>query len=302
MITFLTGENSFEIEVEIKSIVSASGLVPEIIDGSAIDLNQLSGLLTGISLFSDKRLIIIKNLSDNTQIWTDFADWLIRVSEDINLVLVDTKPDKRTRTYKELQKLGVVKEHTPWTERDSHNAIEWVTNTAKSEGLELNKKCAQLLIDKIGFDQWQLWHGIIKLSLLGKVDEQIINDIIDANPSENVFNLFESALRSDRAAVSRMIRTLELTEDPFRMFGLLSGQAYQLATLSVSDDASSIVAKDLGAHPYALSKLSPYAKKLGRSGARKVISLFSKADDDMKISAGDPWLLIERALLGVADV
>jgi len=302
MITFLTGENSFEVEAEIKSIISISGLVPEIVDGSAIDLNELTGLLTGMSLFSGKRLIIIKNLSDNTQIWTDFADWLTRVSDDINLVIVDTKPDKRTRTYKELQKLGVVKEHTPWTERDNNKVVEWVIDTAGSEGLELNKKCVQLLIDRIGFDQWQLWHGIVKLSLLDKVDEQVINDIIDANPSENVFNLFESALRSDRATVSRMIRILELTEDPFRMFGLLSGQAYQMSTLAVSDEASSIVAKELGAHPYALSKLSSYAKKMGRGGARKVISLFSKADDDMKISAGDPWLLIERALLGVADI
>ena len=99
-----------------------------------------------------------------------------------------------------------------------------------------------------------------------------------------------------------MIKIFEQTEDPFRMFGLLSGQAYQLAVLTTTDESSTDIAKALGVHPYALSKLLPYAKKLGRSGSRRVVELFSKADDDMKVSAGDPWFLIERALLGIATI
>lgn len=302
MIKLLTGENSFEIEAELKAITYNSKLKPEKIDGSTLDVKDLPDLLTGSTLFANKRLVIIKNLSENTQIWTDFADWIPRISNDIDLVLVEARPDKRTRTYKELQKAGLVKESVLWTDRDVARASQWIAETAKQKDIELNKKCVQLLIDRIGLDQWQLWHAIEKLSLLNSIDEETIKNVIDISPTENVFNLLESALRSDKISIQRIIRVLENSEDPYRLFGLLSGQVYQLALLAVSSKTPSTAAGDIGAHPYALSRLAPYAKKLGRVGSRKAISYFADTDNDMKLSASDPWLLIERALLNVASI
>lgn len=299
MITLLTGENSFEIESEIKLIVSKSNLVPEIVDGINLRLDSLSDLIGGTTLFSESRLIIIKSLSENAAIWNDFYEWIDRVSDDVYLILVEPKPDKRTRTYKELQKYATVKEFSIWTDIDRQKAIQWVADTADRSGIELNKKCAQLLIDKIGLDQWQLWHAIEKLSLLEKVDEEAIDSVIDSNPSENVFNLFEAALRGDRLTVSRMVRIFEQTEDPFRMFGLLSGQVYQLSILAVGDASTSEIAKDIGVHQYSLTKLSSHSKRLGRAKVRKIVALFARADDDMKTSVADPWFLIERALVGI---
>jgi DNA polymerase III delta subunit len=102
--------------------------------------------------------------------------------------------------------------------------------------------------------------------------------------------------------VSSMIRTLELTEDPYMVFGLLSGQAFQLAALAVSDKPSSEVAKDIGAHPFAVSKLSSHAKRQSKTDVREIIAAFADADDAMKSSGGEPWLLIERTLIKVANI
>jgi len=296
MITLLTGENTFEIEQAIAKIIALSNVVAERIDGSELAARSLPDLLTGSTLFSDKRLIIIKNLSENKIIWPDFFKWLPRVSGDIELVLVDTKPDKRTVTYKELKKVATVTEFDVWNERDSGKAEQWVDEEAKKAGISLNKKSVQTLVQRVGPDQWGLFHALEKLALVGEITDEIIELVIDVSPSENVFNLFDSALHGDRVRVSQMIRTLELTEDPYRLLALLSGQAFQLAALAVSDSSDN-VAKDLAVSPYAISKLSQVAKKLGRSGARKVIQAFAQADDDMKLSRAEPWLLIERALM-----
>jgi DNA polymerase III delta subunit len=300
MITLLTGENSFEIERELQSIIADFDGEPEKIDGNELELRNLPDLLTGSTLFLDKRMIIIRNLSENTSIWADFGDWLTRTVGSTELILVESKPDKRTRTFKELKKLATVKEYAVWTDADVSKAVGWVIDKSKEYGLELNKKCAQLVVNRVGLDQWKLLYAIEKLSLLDSVNETTIADVIDANPSENVFNLFEAALNADAAVVQRMIKILEATEDPYRLFGLLSGQAFQLAALTTSNLSANMVAKDISAHPYALSKLSPYAKKLGKGGAKKVVAYFAQADDDIKLSVGEPWLLIERALLNVA--
>jgi DNA polymerase III delta subunit len=98
-----------------------------------------------------------------------------------------------------------------------------------------------------------------------------------------------------------MVRTLELTEDPYRLFALLSSQAFQLTAVALSGPEDA-VARDFGVHPYAVSQLSKVAKKYGRSGTKKIIRIFARADDDMKLSRADPWLLIERALIQVSTV
>jgi DNA polymerase-3 subunit delta len=300
MITLLTGTNSYEIERELQRVSREFSGEVEKVDGSTLDLRSLPDLLMGGTLFADKRLIIIKNLSENVVVWPVFADWLDRVSSDVTLVLVDAKPDKRTLTYKALQKNAVIKDLAEWTDRDGSIAEKWAIAHAKELGYDLDTKSAQALVRRIGVDQWQLHHGLEKLALVPTVTPSVIEEIIDLAPSENVFNLFDAALRGDTRKVTAMLRTLELTEDPYRLFALLSGQAFQLAAVAVAapDDA---VAKDLGVHPYAVSKLEGSAKKLGRAGARKVIAAFAKADDDVKLSRGDPWLLIERTLLKVAQ-
>jgi DNA polymerase III delta subunit len=298
MILFFTGENTFEIEQDLNKIIADFDGIPERIDGSELNARDLPDLLTGSTIFADKRLVIIKALSQNKLVWPTFSDWLHRVSDDITLILVDIKPDKRTVTYKQLKKAAKLVEHAAWTDRDEAKAGSWTIRKADLMGVKLNTKSVRTLIRRIGPDQWALFHALEKLALVDVVTDEIIESIIDAKPSENVFNLFDAALRGDRKRVSAMIRTLELTEDPYRLFGLLSGQAFQLAAVAVAGSTDT-VASDLGVSPYAISKLASVSKMLGRSGARKIIRAFAMADDDMKLSRGEPWMLIERALMHV---
>ncbi len=300
MITLLTGENGFENERALKALASSFDGTVERIDGSELDIKQLPDLLMGVSLFASKRLVVIKNLSENKTLWSQFGDWIARVSPDIHLVLVEPKPDKRTKTYKDLQKAADVRESKLWTERDAGVAEQWVAAEAKQMGFELDKKCAQFLVRRVGVDQWLLSQALHKLSVAETVSVETIEDIIEPNPTENVFMLFESALKGDALKIKKMLAILETTEDAYRLLGLLSGQAVQFAVLALSDKPSAEVAKDMGVHPYAMSKLAPAAKKLGRTGAKRIVAAFSEADEAVKSSAVDPWLLIERALIKVA--
>ncbi|MDB5186712.1 MAG: polymerase subunit delta [Candidatus Saccharibacteria bacterium] len=303
MITVLTGENSFEVNHALQTIVRGFDGVAEKIDGSELELKQLPDLVMGGTLFADKRLVVIRQLSDSKAIWTVFSDWLPRISDDIHLILVESKPDKRTKTYKDLQKVATITDYPAWSERDISKAEQWLAGEARSLNCDMDQACVRLVVQRVGPDQWLLYQALQKLSVLDVISTEIITDVIDANPTENVFDLFESALRGNATKVKQMIETLELSEDPYRLFGLLSGQAFQLAALALAGDKPSAeVAKDLGVHPYGLSKLSSHARKLGRPGAKKVIAAFAEADAGMKSSATEPWLLIERALIKTATV
>jgi len=59
MITWLIGENSFEVREALKSIESKFDGSPERIDGTELTLAQLPDLLMGMSLFATERLVVI---------------------------------------------------------------------------------------------------------------------------------------------------------------------------------------------------------------------------------------------------
>ncbi len=302
MITLLTGENSFEIDRELDRIVSQFDGNVEKIDGSELELAHLPDLLMGQSLFADKRLVVIKNLSENKSVWATIGEWLERISDDIHVVFVEQNVDKRTKSFKELQRQGHVKDHRQWDEKDWQLAEMWAVKEAERLGAQLDKKVAHALVQRVGVDQWRLFHALEKLAVLDEVNEMIIEQIVEIHPSENIFQLFETALKSEPEKVKQMVQTLELTQDPYQVFGLLSGQAFQLAVLCSTDKPSGEVAKEIGAHPFVLQKLTPFVAKLGKSGAKEMIGAMSEADAAMKSSAASPWLLIERALLKIAKI
>ncbi len=301
MITLLLGENSFEIERALRQITADFNGIVERIDGSTLQLAQLPDLLMGVSLFATARTVIIRDLGSNKAIWPVLGDWLPRISDDIHLVLVESKPDKRTTTFKLLKNQATVHEFQPWTDRDTLVAERWVNDESKKLGIDMDKSSVQALVRWVGIDQWQLFHALEKLALVDIISVDVIKNIIEPNPIENVFNLFDTALQGDVNDLRQMLKILEQTEDPYRLFALLSSQVFQLAAVAnaTKDDN---VAKDFGIHPYVVSKLQPIAKKIGKSGTAKIITIFAAADDDMKLSRAEPWLLIERALIKVANI
>lgn len=308
MITLLAGENDFEITQEVKRLTAGFGGTAEQVEGSGLEATDLPDLLHGTTLFAESRLVIVKALSGNKAAWTALPDYIPNMSEDIHLVLIEPKPDKRTKTYKTLQKQAEIKEYKVWSDREATAAERWATGEARRMGLTLESGAVRLLVARslvaaergAVIDQWRLLSHLEKLTPLGNVGPAEVERYIEETPVENVFALFETALRGEGTRVKEVIGRLEASEDPFRLFGLLSGQAFLLAALAVGEGSSQTVAKDFAAHPFILGKLAPYAKKLGGPGVQYVASAFAEADAAMKTSASDPWLLIERALLKVA--
>lgn len=298
MIYALFGENSFAASQELERLVNEFGDKPEKYDGENLSIKDLPDIFMSTTLFSSQRLIIIKNIASNTAIWNVLGEWLPRLADDITLVLMDAKPDKRTSTYKALQKTATIKDFPAWTERDSLTAQKWVQTEAKRQGVELSAQLAKLLVQRIGVNQWALFREIEKIGLLGTVSEQDIIDSTDARPQDNVFSLLELALKGERRSVAEQIRSLKRHEDPHRLLALLASQVVQLAAVQAAGSDDNPV-KDFAIHPFVASKLNQQAKKLTKTDMRRIITALADADSDMKQSRGEPWLLIERALLTI---
>jgi DNA polymerase III delta subunit len=300
MITWLVGENSFEIREAIKALEADFNGTVERFDGSELSLAQLPDLLMGVSLFSTKRLVVITDIAQNSNLWEKLPDWLPRINDDIHVVFVDTKPDKRTTSYKALKAVANLREFPAWTERDTQKAEQWVTERAQQHDIAMDRNAVQYLVQRVGMDQWQLAHALDTLALLDVITIEAIDDVIPPNLSENIFQLFEIALEGKSQQVAQRLDTLALQEDPYALFALLTSQALTLAAVTFADDDAN-PAKDFAMHPFVVSKMVRHGKRLGKNRVGHIVEAFAKTDADMKRSRGEPWLLIERTLLEIAQ-
>lgn len=300
MITWLVGENSFEVHEALKQLERAFDGRADKIDGADLSLADLPNILMGVSLFAPQRMVVIDGISTNSHLWEKLPEWLPRVSDDIHVVFVDTKPDKRTTSYKALKEVATIHEHPAWTDRDTTKAEQWVSARASQQNIVLDRSLVRQLVARVGIDQWKLAQALETLSLLDTVTEQAMIDVIPANPQENIFQLFETALEGDRRKLAGQLKTMMLQEDPYALFALLSSQALSLAAITFADETAN-PSKEFGIHPFVASKMSRHAQKLGKTKVARILQSFARTDADMKRSKGEPWLLLERTLLEVAQ-
>jgi DNA polymerase III delta subunit len=300
MITLLTGDNSFELREALQAIVADFDGRPERVDGSTLELRQLPDLLMGGTLFADKRLVIISDMSANSSLWQKLPSWLPRLSDDVHLVLVEEKLDKRTTAYKSLKEAADFHEFPVWTDRDQLKAQQWLQKRAASQNIALDRSIIQHVVSRVGTDQWLLANALDTIALLETITPETINNTVLANETENIFEVFDTALAGNRVVLQDILRTIEMQEDPYATFALLSSQAFSLAAVTYADGTQN-PSKDFAIHPFVASKLERHAKRLGKKGVDSLLKQFAQTDADLKLSKAEPWILIERLLFNLGS-
>lgn len=298
MIYLLTGENTFEIERRLKELVVQFEGDVERVDGEELAIEQLPDLLSGVTLFSSTRLVVIKNASSNKSVWSALGEWFEKgVSNEC--ILVESHPDKRTKTYKWLEKNAEV---TTCKELQPFEAVKWVEKEANERGLECTKTAAEFLVDYVGMDQWRLDSELTKLLLSGKtITEDVIRDIAEPTPQATSFELLDAAFRGQTKEMERLFETVSRQEDPYMFFGLLAGQIYALALVKTAkgkrpDD----IAKVTGVHPFVIRKVSGLAGMMTLSSLQALTNRLAELDANMKSRSVEPWTQVYSFLRSLA--
>lgn len=300
MITLLYGENNYQIHQRLKSILDTFDQKEAIerFEGESISLPDFDTIFGGLSLFATKRLIIIKYLSSNKDMWTALAERLDDISDETHLVIVEEAPDKRTKTFKALQKSAEIFEAKNLSETE---VSAWLLQEAEANNSPIDARTAKNLIDRVGIDQWQLHFALEKLQGVSDISLELIQDVVEASSEANVFSAIDAILNAQPQKAQELLSVLRTSEDAYFFFGLLANQLFQLIALTVSGKSSQQVAGDLKVHPYPLQKMQQYAKKLTKNEIVFIAETVGQCDDRLKRSGVDPWIVIEQAVVKLAS-
>lgn len=294
MIYLISGENTFETEQQVDKLVASFEGEVEKVDGDEISAEQLPDLLAGVTLFSLSRMVVIKNASHNKSVWSALGEWLEKSVEN-DIVLVETKPDKRTKTYKWLDKHA---DKRVFGELRSYEAERWLTGEVSRRKLDMPPESVKYMVDYVGVDQWRLASELDKLSLSGKpVNKELIDEIVEPTPQATSFELVDAAFRKKTELMNRIFETVSRQEDPYMFFGLIASQVHAIALMKNADGKSIyVVAKESGANAYVLEKVEGLATMMSNRQIKAIVSRLAELDANIKSRGVDPWVQIRSFL------
>lgn len=297
MIYLLHGDNEFEKRAALAALVGDMEVVRR--DGEELTAAEVCEVVMGQSLFTLEQAVVITDASQNVALWRELPELLGDTATTV--VLLETKLDKRTKTYKWLKSHAEVREYAYFTERQKPQLSTWCVERAKVHGAVLTAAQATTLINRLGFDQLRLDLVLQQLALAGELNDELINALVPLAPAESAFELFAAMLDGDRGKVRAIIAYLEAESDDgaYQTLGLLVSQLVQLNALVLSGGDTGAVARDFAAHPYALRKVAPYAARMTPAQLAVINSALAQADEHMKTTRVSPWLLVEAALVSV---
>lgn len=134
MIKIFYGENRIAAK---QAIIKFLGSNYEIIEGKELSPNDFPSLFLGQSLFSEKRSILIRDISNNKPVFEKLPEYL---NSPHDIAIFEIKLDKRSSAYKILKNQIEIREFT--LPKDSNlNLVFDIYKTAKTDG----EKAVQML-------------------------------------------------------------------------------------------------------------------------------------------------------------
>ncbi len=218
--------------------------------------------------------------------------------EEVNLVCVSYKPDKRGRFYKRFDKLDkenpsqkTVKSFEPLKEYELSNFV-----VQESKDLNLDSKVVQALIHKVWNDQFRLESEIDKLRYWKKyyneeITPKVIDEVSFGMIEEDIFKLLDLALTDTKSA----IKFIQWLQDDGLDWNAVNGSFARwlrnyLFALDYADHwitDSKQIASELKQNPWAITNIIRKLKLLKEK--RSLIQTLFKSivDIDYDIKSGN---------------
>jgi DNA polymerase-3 subunit delta len=303
MVITLTGNNAFALKSDFENLVNDfviknGELSVEHIDAEEANIERLKEAFSGLSLFSDNKLSVIRDVSKN-RTFSDVLGELITSYTDANVVIVEPKIDKRSSIYKLLKRKTDLRE---FKELDSNGLVKWLSKSVEDRAGSINNTAARYLIERIGLDQLRLSNEIEKLLIYDtKITKETVDLMTEESPQSTIFQLIESVFNSDhKRTIALYNEQKELKVDPQQIMAMLVWQLHILAVLKTAQDKTlQQIASEARLSPYTLQRSQNISRRVSTSNLKRIVSDLVELDLSLKSRAIDADLALQHYLLSI---
>jgi len=261
MLIFLYGPDTFRSHQKLTEIIdqykkaNQAGL--DLVWFSELDFNKLKLKIESVSMFSEKKLIILDNIFE--EILLDYLkENKLQNSQEIILVFYQTdQPDKRTKLFKFLSQKPTIAQNFELL--TGANLDNWIKKEILNQQGQIDKLALDKLIFFVGSDLWQLKNEINKLLAYDKkITSQNIDLLVKGKIEINIFDTIDALAQRDKKKALRLLhRHLNQGENQIYLFTMLIYQLRNLLKLKDLEQkgiAYYNLAKATGLHPFVIKK------------------------------------------------
>jgi len=274
------------------------------------DWDALESSFRAPSLFSTRRLLELRLPTgkpgvEGARIVTDFcAD----PPADVMLLVTcgDWSLKHGGKWSQAIGRVGIVV--TAWAIKP-HELVGWIERRLRSKGVAASAEAVQQLAERVEGNLLAAAQEIEKLALLnpdGVLDAARMNALVADAARFDVFRLVDATMNGDAAQVSRMLAGLRAEGEVVpALLGMVVKELQRVAAIARVQARGGNLAAEFKAQQIWESRQAAYRRALPRHTAaqwEQFVARIAVIDQAAKgRAAGDPWILLERLLLAVAD-
>jgi len=294
MIILLYGEDTYREKEKLREIMEEhkekhkSGLNLRYLEGKTISFDDLRNEILGISMFKEKKLVVVLNPLSNLKLKEDILEkGEAFVSSDNVLLLVEqSKMLKKDKFLSFVEKNGKVQEFELLTGVKLKN---WIKKEIEEKEGKIEDAALEKLIEYIGSDLWRVENEIMKLVSYSKnISEKNIDLLIHPNHETNIFDTVDAiAVKDKKKAINLIKNHVEKGESAIYILAMIASQIRNI--LSVKSGG----AGQLGMHPFVFRKTTYQAKNFSLEELKNIYSRITQLDSEIKVGKIDQSIALD---------
>ena len=252
--------------------------------------------------FADRRVILVEDSGFFKNKTEELPEYLAKLPEYLVLIFSEEEVDKRTKTFKMVQKYGHV---TEFAQQKEDMLVRWVFSRMKREGKKIRSSDMQHFLAAAGSDMANIDNELEKLLCYCADREVITTADIDAVCAPQLTNQIFDMVRAvaehrQKDALDLYYDLLALKEKPMRILYLISRQFQQLLQIGDMSRAGlpqSEIAAKAGVPPFVVRRSQGLLRRYSERSLRDILQSLTQAEEDVKTGRLDERLSVELAIV-----
>lgn len=222
-------------------------------EGTSVNVKDIADVASTYPFFASHRVIVC----ENTELFkkaSDISKVIATCPETTILIFSEASIDKKTKAYKEVAKLGIVKEAKPLKSKE---ASKWGIDYCKGLGCSISQEAVDKLVFLYGTDLFKLHSELNKLASYNESGIISLDDVASISTEEGLdklFSMLDHIGEQDKQKVFDDFYQLKLLRyDMVKVLNMLVRHVRILMEANAIKDKSKI-ASLCGVPPFTVSK------------------------------------------------
>jgi DNA polymerase-3 subunit delta len=274
----------------------------ERLDGEEASAERMRASVESMPFLSVRKMVVLRNPSKQKAFTENITDILAAVADTTDLLMVESKLDKRSVYYKTLHKQTDFRD---FGELDTNGLARWAVAYVTDQNGKLSTTDARLLIDRIGPSQQMLQSELAKLlSYDSNITQKSIEMLVEPTPQSTIFELLDAAFsRNARRALQLYKEQRAMKVEGLAILAMLIWQMHIITVVKAAGNRSADeIAKLAKLSPFVARKSQQVTRKLSGQQIKTLVSDLLALDIRLKTTAVDADEAIQHYLLQIAKI